>query len=128
MQPKWSDIPGHSDLGYWQGGDICWASEKLQKKIPQTQKCILDESAVGQTALTNYYWKEKNAGRDPDVSWNFLETNVPIFNPITNRCRLCLREKFNIVLKPNLASLNSRQEIFGHCRHLQFELLHAAPD
>ena len=89
---------------------------------------MLDESAEGQTALTNYYWQEKNAGKDPKISWKFLETNVPIFNPITNRCRLCLREKFNIVLKPNLASLNSRQEIFAHCRHLQFELLYAATD
>ena len=103
-------------------------AKNFKKRYPKHKKCILDESAEGQTALTNYYWREKNAGRDPDVSWKFLETNVPIFNPITNRCRLCHCEKFNIVLKPTLASLNSRQEIFGHCRHLQFELLHAAPD
>ena len=88
---------------------------------------MMDESAEGQTALTNYYWQEKNAGRDPGISWKFLETNVQIFNPIRNRCRLCLREKFNIVLKPTLASLNSLQETFAHCRHLQFETLHAEP-
>ena len=103
-------------------------AKNFKKRYPKHKKCMLDESAEGQTALTNYYWQEKNAGKDPKISWKFLETNVPIFNPITNRCRLCLREKFNIVLKPNLASLNSRQEIFAHCRHLQFETLHAAPD
>ena len=40
---------------------------------------------------------KKNAGRSPEVSWKMLERNVPVFNPITNKCRLCLREKFYIV-------------------------------
>ena len=90
--------------------------------------CLLDGTTKGVPALSTYIWQEKNAGRNPEVSWKFLEKNVPIFNPITSRCRLCLREKYNIVLKPSLASLNSRQEIFAHCKHIQSELLDAAPD
>ena len=89
---------------------------------------MLDETAPGGTSLSKYFWREKNAGNDPKVTWKFLERNVPIFNPVTNKCRLCLREKFNIVLKPSVATLNSRQEIFAHCRHLDPELIGGAPD
>ena len=109
-------------------GTYVGLAKNFKKRYPKHKKCLLDETAEGGTALTTYYWLEKNAGRDPQVTWKFLEKNIPIFNPVTNKCRLCLREKFNIVLKPNLATLNSRQEIFAHCRHLQSELLKAAPD
>ena len=103
-------------------------AKNFKRRYPKHKKCVLDETAEGGTALSNHYWLEKNAGRDPKVSWKFLEKNVPVFYPITLKCRLCLREKINIVLKPELASLNSRQEIFAHCRHKQWELLQAAPD
>ena len=103
-------------------------AKNFKRRYPKHKKCLLDETAEGGTALSNHYWHEKNAGRDPQVSCKFLEKNVPVFNPITLKCRLCLREKFNIVLKPELAILNSRQEIFAHCRHKQWELLQAAPD
>ena len=101
---------------------------ELQKKIPQTQKCLLDESADGGTALSKHFWQEKNAGRDPKATWRFIEKNVPVYNPISNKCRLCNREKFSIVLRPNIATLNSRQEIFSHCRHILPELISGAPD
>ena len=109
-------------------GTYVGLAKNFKRRYPKHKKCLLDETAEGGTALSTYYWQEQNAGRNPKVNWKFLEKNVPIFNPISNRCRLCLREKYNIVLKPNLASLNSRQEIFAHCRHLQSELLDAAPD
>ena len=89
---------------------------------------MLDESAPGGTALSKHFWKEKHLGRDPSITWKFLERNVPVFNPITNKCRLCLREKYNIVLNQNLASLNSRNEIFGHCRHMLATLIEQPPD
>ena len=103
-------------------------ANNFNSRYPKHNKCLLDETAEGGTALSNHYWQEKNAGRDPKVSWKFLERNVPVFKLITHKCRLCLREKFNIVLKPELASLNSRQEMFAHCRHMMWELLQAAPD
>ena len=109
-------------------GTYVGLAKNFKRRYPKHKKCLLDETAEGGTALSTYYWQEQNAGRNPKVNWKFLGENVPIFNPISNRCRLCLREKYNIVLKPNLASLNSRQEIFAHCRHLQSELLDAAPD
>jgi hypothetical protein len=88
--------------------------ENFKKRYPNHMKNLLDETDPGGTSLSKYFWREKNAGNDPKVTWKFLERNVPIFNPVTNKCRLCLREKFNIVLKPSVATLNSRQEIFAN--------------
>ena len=103
-------------------------AKNFKKRYPKHKKNILDESAPNGTSLSKYFWKETNLGRDPSITWKFLEKNVPVFNPITNKCRLCLREKYNIVLRPTEATLNSRQEIFAHCRHLLPELIIMAPD
>ena len=73
--------------------------------------------------MSNYYWKVKEAGGEPIVTWKVLEANIPTYNPVRKVCRLCIREKYNIVLKPHLGTLNSRQEMFAHCRHMRFELI-----
>ena len=80
------------------------------------------------TTLSAHYWTELEAGREPKVSWKILEKNIPSFNPVTGICQLCTREKFYIVLKSELGTLNQRQEIFGACKHKESKLLVKAPD
>jgi hypothetical protein len=92
----------------------------LKEDIQNTKKCLLDETAEGKTALSTCFWQKTNSGGDPKVTWKFIERNVPTYNPITS---VYFALERNL---PELASLNSRQEIFSHCRHLQTELL--APD
>ena len=48
--------------------------------------------------LSNYVWEQRAKQMDPKVSWKFLEKNVPDFNPVSGVCKLCTREKFQIVL------------------------------
>ena len=98
-------------------------AKNFKKRYGKHKACLDDEFAEGQTCMTTHFWKEKNAGNNPVVTWKYLERNVPTYNPVAKTCRLCLREKFNIVLRPNLASLNSRQEMFSHCRHMRFMLI-----
>ena len=80
------------------------------------------------TTLSTYYLKETDEGRNPIIEWRILEKNIPDYNPITKKCQLCIREKFNIIFKPELCSLNSRQELFAHCRHIRTKLIEAHPD
>ena len=75
------------------------------------------------TTLSTHFLNQKTAGLDPKLSWRFLKTNLPSFNPITKKCILCINEKFFILYKPDEASLNSRSEIFSSCRHKKSELL-----
>ena len=44
------------------------------------------------------------------------------FSPVTNVCNLCTKEKYSIIFKPELATLNSRNEINTNCRHKKLML------
>ena len=67
-------------------------------------------------------------GLNPEVSWQFLEKNIPDFNPITEICKLCTREKYQIILNPKVATLNSRLEVFSHCKHKASYVIGDPPD
>ena len=75
------------------------------------------------TTLSTHFWKEFEAGREPKITWKIIENNIPSYNPVTSKCQLCIREKYHIIFSPHAASLNSRQELFSHCRHIRSKLL-----
>ena len=57
-----------------------------------------------------------------DIKWKKITSAKP-FNPVTNICNLCTAEKYLIIFKPELGSLNQRDEIRNHCRHKKGLLL-----
>jgi hypothetical protein len=89
---------------------------------------MVKKTPENSTTLSSYFWRETEAGRNPKIVWHILEANIPTVLSVTKKSRLCLREKFNIAFNPHLATLNSRNEIFGHCRHIQTNLIDQAPD
>ena len=118
------NIPGYSDMWWrwteklhWSGSSFYKHKDSLQVKNPQNS-----------TTLSTHFWNKTENGENPKVSWTIIESNIPTFNPVTKSCKLCLREKFNIVLNPHLATLNSRNEIFAHCRHMGSKLIDQKPD
>ena len=86
------------------------------------------QTSENSTTLSTHFWNQVESGMDPKVTWKVIERNIPTFNPITEKCQLCIREKFNIVLRPESATLNLRHEIFSTCRHKEGKLLVKAPD
>ena len=74
------------------------------------------------TRLSAHIWELKDKGTDYDVEWDFID-RAPSFNPITRKCRLCLKEKFHIMYSKEGSTLNKRQEIFNTCRHRKQKLL-----
>ena len=68
------------------------------------------------TRLSHYTWKLKQSNTPYQLKWKIL-AKCPPFNPTTRSCKLCLKEKFLIMFKPEGASLNDRSEIFATCRH-----------
>ena len=76
----------------------------------------------GDSGLAGHIWHLKDQGRDYTLRWRAL-ARLPSYNPSTNSCRLCLREKFTIMFKPDLSSLNQKDEFFSHCRHKLAKLL-----
>ena len=76
----------------------------------------------GETKLSAHIWELKERGSTYDITWKVIDRGSP-FTPVTGRCNLCTKEKFYILRKPEMASLNSRQEVGNHCRHIAMSLL-----
>ena len=69
-----------------------------------------------ETTLSRNIWGLKDQGWDYKISWKILERAQP-FSPITGVCALCTLEKWYILFKPELATMNKRDEINNHCFH-----------
>ena len=77
----------------------------------------------GKTKLSTHSESSiKAKGSTFDDKWKVIDRGAP-FTPVTGRCNLCTKEKFYILRKPEMASLNSRQEVGNHCRHIAMSLL-----
>ena len=74
----------------------------------------------GETILSTHIWAIKDRGSTYTISWRILGTP---YTPVTKVCMLCTKEKFYIIRRPELASLNSRQEVGNHCLHKAMSLL-----
>ena len=69
--------------------------------------------------LAKYVWDLKlKHNVKPTMKWHILKSVAPYSN-ITKKCRLCLREKFEILSYPNPDELlNKRSEPVSKCRHV----------
>ena len=56
------------------------------------------------------------------VFWRYIDRGSP-YNPITKRCNLCNKEKFYIIYRPHMATLNKRHELYTPCKHRLMPLL-----
>ena len=74
------------------------------------------------TELSKYIWKLKDNNEEYDISWKTLK-QAKSYNPASNRCNLCLWEKYFIIHKPHLGTLNKRNELVSACRHASKFLL-----
>jgi hypothetical protein len=112
------------------GGDEFYVglAKKFKNRYGNKKASLSVYKPEGHMTLSTHFWTVKEAGGHLKVEYKFLEKNIPTYNiptynPVTEICILCLREKFNIVLQSHLATLNSRQKIFAHCRHKELKLI-----
>jgi hypothetical protein len=74
------------------------------------------------TALSQYIWSLDDSNITYNVSWKIL-THAKPYCTISGRCNLCISEKYFIICRPGLCSLNSRNELASTCRHRKKHLL-----
>jgi len=72
--------------------------------------------------LSKHIWTLKNDNIDYSISWRVLSSSSP-YNSSSKRCNLCLKEKFLIICRPDLSSLNKRYELVSSSRHRNKALL-----
>ena len=79
------------------------------------------------TELSKYIWSLK----DKSIPYNFKWRKVKqarSYSNISKRCNLCLWEKYFIIYKPDMSTLNNRSELVSNCRHSKKFLLKSLKD
>ena len=66
--------------------------------------------------LSKHVWSLQDAKRPFQIKWKVLKKCTPYSN-ISKKCNLCLNEKFIIICKKEMGSLNRRNELATSCPH-----------
>ena len=76
--------------------------------------------------LSSHIWELKDRGLteglDFRVKWEILD-RATIYNPVSKKCLLCLKENYFIMYTRGNSSLNKRSEVYNTCRHRTQSLL-----
>ena len=75
-----------------------------------------------QTSLSKKILKLQSDRIKYYIQWKEIDRGKP-FTPINMVCQLCTKEAYHIIFSPELADLNSKNEIFNSCRHKKAALL-----
>jgi hypothetical protein len=81
-----------------------------------------NEPKRNSTALSHYVWKLKDNNTPYEIKWKLI-TRAQSYSTTSKLCNLCLKEKYFIICKPDMATLNNRNELASECRHKKRHLL-----
>ena len=68
------------------------------------------------TKLSGYVWELRDKNLQATLNYKIKES-APAYNPVTDKCRLCLVEKLEILLADEKKYINDRSELMAKCRH-----------
>ena len=74
------------------------------------------------TELSKYIWSLKDKGISYNIKWRKVK-QARSYSSVSKRCNLCLWEKYFIICKPEMSTLNNRSELISNCRHSKKFLL-----
>ena len=99
------------------------SQKRLQDKIQKPHiASFRHEKHRNSTELSKHIWPLKDKNIDHYISWRII-SSCSTYNSSSKRCNLCLEEKFFIICRPDLSSLNKRNELVSSCRHWNKVLL-----
>jgi hypothetical protein len=94
----------------------------FKKRWSSHEGYFRNKSDKNNTRLSTHIWKMKKDNQNYQIRWEILD-RAPANTPGSRKCRLCLKENYYIVFRPDSASLNSRNELFNTYRHKTQKLL-----
>ncbi len=74
------------------------------------------------TTLSEHIWKLKDNNVKYSIKWNII-SRAKAYTTTRKLCNLCIEEKYFIIFKPDMSSLNKRNELTSACRHRKKHLL-----
>ena len=94
----------------------------FKSRLGNHTKSFKNKEYSTETTLSSHIWDIKERDSTYTISWKLLDRGRP-YNPGTKTCNLCTTEKFYIILKPHLATINKRNELGSACRHKTSSLI-----
>ena len=98
------------------------ASTEFKTRFANHKNSFKDPKKRLSTELSKHIWLLKDQNKQFEIKWKIMCSAKPYSN-ITKKCNLCIAEKYLIICKPALASLNRKTELVGTCRHQAKHLL-----
>ena len=95
-------------------------SKQNTRCTSQASKATTDEKNA--TSLSQYIWTLKDTQIKFNREWTLI-TKAKSHSPTTNRCNLCLNEKYCIIFQPYWASLNNGNGLAMKRKHKKQLLL-----
>ena len=77
------------------------------------------------TELSKYIWSLKEQNINYQIKWKKVK-QARSYSNANKKCNLCLWEKYLIICKPEMSTLNHRNEMTSTCRHSKKFLLSSA--
>ena len=74
------------------------------------------------TELSKYIWGLKEQKINYQIMWRKVK-QARSYSNVNKKCNLCLWEKYFIICKPEMSTLNHRDEMTSTCRHSKKFLL-----
>jgi hypothetical protein len=101
---------------------VCLTANTFKQRLGNHKKSFNHRRYRTDTTLSDYIWELKDDGIEYDLKWKIIDKARP-FSPVTGICALCTLEKFYIIFKPELATINKKEEINNYCLHKTHVLL-----
>lgn len=74
------------------------------------------------TSLSEHIWDLKDNNKKFTIKWKIISKAKP-YSPSRKKCNLCVEEKYYIIHRPEMSSLNKRNELINTCLHRKKYLL-----
>ena len=74
------------------------------------------------TELSKCIWSLEDKNINYSITWKIICNSTASYNDKHN-CNLCIAEKYYIIYRPEMASLNERRGLITSCRHLSRYML-----
>ena len=95
---------------------VALTSTEFKKRLANHKTSFRLNNHSTATTISGHIWDLKRQGIDFELNWRILAKSQSC-SPASQKCWLCLKEKYFIMFKPELATLNKRSELFTACLH-----------
>ena len=75
-----------------------------------------NKNKASATTLSQYVWDLQDNSIPYNIQWDIIR-RVNSYSPGDKVCNLCIKEKYYIIYKYTMATLNTRNELASKCRH-----------